>query len=62
MKRYLVAVWGHCPNCKATKQSAADTRMLLEEVWNHEFVPATNLVDVHMGRLRHRWTDQITLQ
>jgi two-component system, OmpR family, response regulator len=28
--------------------------MLLEEVWNYKFVPATNLVDVHMGRLRHR--------
>src|SRR6185295_12688434 len=28
--------------------------MLLEEVWNYKFVPATNLVDVHMGRLRHK--------
>jgi two-component system OmpR family response regulator len=28
--------------------------MLLEEVWNYRFVPATNLVDVHMGRLRHK--------
>src|SRR6202051_3937682 len=28
--------------------------MLLEEGWNYKFVPATNLVDVHMGRLRHR--------
>src|SRR3979409_2622054 len=28
--------------------------MLLEEVWNDKFVPATNLVDVHMGRLRHK--------
>ena len=28
--------------------------MLLEEVWNYKFVPATtNLIDVHMGRLRH---------
>jgi two-component system, OmpR family, response regulator len=27
--------------------------MLLEEVWNYKFVPATNLVDVHMG-LRHK--------
>jgi two-component system OmpR family response regulator len=26
--------------------------MLLEEVWSYKFVPATNLVDVHMGRLR----------
>ncbi len=28
--------------------------MLLKEVWNYNFVPATNLVDVHMGRLRHK--------
>ncbi|MGY3291973.1 two-component system OmpR family response regulator [Bradyrhizobium sp. LM3.6] len=29
--------------------------MLLEEVWNYKFVPATtNLIDVHMGRLRHK--------
>jgi two-component system OmpR family response regulator len=28
--------------------------MLLEEVWNYKFVPATNLVDVHMGRVRHK--------
>jgi two-component system OmpR family response regulator len=28
--------------------------MLLEEVWNYKFVPATNLVDVHIGRLRHK--------
>jgi two-component system, OmpR family, response regulator len=29
--------------------------MLLEEIWNYKFVPATtNLVDVHMGRLRHK--------
>jgi two-component system OmpR family response regulator len=28
--------------------------MLLEEVWHYKFVPATNLVDVHMGRLRHK--------
>src|SRR5450432_4170004 len=28
--------------------------MLLEEVWNYKFVPATNLVDVHMRRLRHK--------
>jgi two-component system OmpR family response regulator len=28
--------------------------MLLGEVWNYKFVPATNLVDVHMGRLRHK--------
>jgi len=28
--------------------------MLLEEIWNYKFVPTTNLVDVHMGRLRHK--------
>jgi two-component system, OmpR family, response regulator len=28
--------------------------MLLEEVWNYKFMPQTNLVDVHMGRLRHK--------
>jgi two-component system, OmpR family, response regulator len=28
--------------------------MLLEEVWNYRFVPKTNLVDVHMGRLRRK--------
>jgi two-component system OmpR family response regulator len=26
---------------------------LLAGVWNYKFVPTTNLVDVHMGRLRH---------
>jgi two-component system, OmpR family, response regulator len=28
--------------------------MLLEEVWHYKFVPATNLVDVHMASLRHK--------
>jgi len=28
--------------------------MLLEEVWNYKFIPTTNLVDVHMGRIRHK--------
>ena len=28
--------------------------MLLKEVWNYKFVPESNLVDVHMGRLRRR--------
>ena len=27
---------------------------LLEEVWHYKFIPKTNLVDVHMGRLRHK--------
>jgi DNA-binding winged helix-turn-helix (wHTH) protein len=33
---------------------------LLAEVWNYKFVPRTNLVDVHMGRLRHKvdWPDE----
>lgn len=28
--------------------------MLFQEVWNYQFVPDTNLVDVHMGRLRRK--------
>lgn len=28
--------------------------MLLENVWNYRFIPPTNLVDVHMGRLRRK--------
>jgi two-component system OmpR family response regulator len=28
--------------------------MLFEEVWNYGFVPNSNLVDVHMGRLRRK--------
>ncbi len=28
--------------------------MLLEDVWNYRFVPQTNLVDVHIGRLRRK--------
>ena len=28
--------------------------MLLKEVWNYKFVPESNLVDVHMGRLRRK--------
>jgi two-component system, OmpR family, response regulator len=28
--------------------------MLLENVWNYRFVPQTNLVDVHVGRLRKK--------
>ena len=31
-----------------------DRGMLLEEVWHYRFIPKTNLVDVHMGRLRHK--------
>jgi two-component system OmpR family response regulator len=28
--------------------------MLLKDIWNYNFVPETNLIDVHMGRLRHK--------
>jgi two-component system OmpR family response regulator len=28
--------------------------LILKEVWNYKFVPQSNLVDVHMGRLRHK--------
>jgi two-component system OmpR family response regulator len=28
--------------------------MLLEDVWNYRFTPQTNLVDVHIGRLRRK--------
>jgi DNA-binding winged helix-turn-helix (wHTH) protein len=27
---------------------------LLKEVWNYKFVPETNLIDVHMGKLRRK--------
>jgi two-component system, OmpR family, response regulator len=28
--------------------------MLLQDVWNYRFVPQTNLIDVHLGRLRRK--------
>jgi two-component system OmpR family response regulator len=28
--------------------------MLFEEVWHYKFVPQSNLIDVHMGRLRRK--------
>ena len=28
--------------------------MLLQGVWHYKFVPQTNLVNVHMGRLRRK--------
>src|SRR6266852_2594125 len=28
--------------------------MLFREVWNYKFIPQSNLVDVHMGRLRRK--------
>jgi two-component system OmpR family response regulator len=36
------------------KDQVLTRAMLLEEVWKYKFVPRTNLVDVHMGRLRHK--------
>jgi two-component system, OmpR family, response regulator len=36
------------------KEQLLTRAMLLEEVWNYKFIPQTNLVDVHMGRLRHK--------
>jgi two-component system OmpR family response regulator len=28
--------------------------MLLQDVWNYRFIPQTNLIDVHLGRLRRK--------
>jgi two-component system OmpR family response regulator len=28
--------------------------MLFEDVWNYRFAPDTNLVDVHIGKLRRK--------
>jgi two-component system OmpR family response regulator len=28
--------------------------MLLEDVWHYRFMPRTNLVDVHVGKLRRK--------
>ena len=36
------------------KEQLLTRAMLFEEVWNYKFVPQSNLVDVHMGRLRHK--------
>src|SRR5882672_6748851 len=36
------------------KEQMLTRAMLLEEVWHYNFVPQTNLVDVHMGRLRRK--------
>jgi two-component system OmpR family response regulator len=36
------------------KEQMLTRAMLLEEVWNYKFVPDSNLVDVHMGRLRRK--------
>jgi two-component system, OmpR family, response regulator len=32
--------------------------MLLEDVWNYRFLPQTNLVDVHIGKLRRKVDSQ----
>lgn len=31
--------------------------MLFQEVWNYRFVPRSNLLDVHVGRLRRKLDD-----
>jgi two-component system OmpR family response regulator len=36
------------------KDQLVTRAMLFKEVWNYKFVPQTNLVDVHMGRLRRK--------
>jgi two-component system, OmpR family, response regulator len=36
------------------KEQTLTRAILLKEVWNYKFVPQSNLVDVHMGRLRRK--------
>lgn len=36
------------------KEQVLTRAMLFQEVWNYKFVPESNLVDVHMGRLRRK--------
>jgi two-component sensor histidine kinase/DNA-binding winged helix-turn-helix (wHTH) protein len=36
------------------KEQMLTRAMLLKDVWKYKFVPQTNLVDVHMGRLRRK--------
>jgi two-component system OmpR family response regulator len=36
------------------KEQVLTRGMLLKNVWNYKFVTKTNLVDVHMGRLRRK--------
>lgn len=36
--------------------------MLLRDVWNYRFIPKTNLVDVHVGRLRRKLDENQTVQ
>ena len=36
------------------KEQILTRAILLEDVWNYKTIPQTNLVDVHMGRLRRK--------
>jgi two-component system OmpR family response regulator len=36
------------------KEQVLTRAMLLQQVWNYKFIPRTNLIDVHMGRLRRK--------
>jgi two-component system OmpR family response regulator len=39
----------------ARREGQVVTRaMLLQDVWNYRFIPQTNLIDVHLGRLRRK--------
>jgi two-component system, OmpR family, response regulator len=44
----LLAYLMRCPGRIATRA------MLFEEVWNYRFTPKSNLIDVHVGRLRRK--------
>jgi two-component system OmpR family response regulator len=37
--------------------SAVSRRQLLQEIWGYEFDPGTNVVDVHVNRLRRKLED-----
>jgi two-component system, OmpR family, response regulator len=41
-------------NMMRRKEQVLTRALLLEEVWNYKFVLRTNLVDVHLGRLRRK--------
>jgi two-component sensor histidine kinase len=43
------------------KEHVLTRAMLLQEVWNYKFVPRSNLVDVHMGRLRRKVDEPLEL-
>ena len=40
--------------------SAVTRAMLLEQVWNYDFEPATNLVEAHIRRLRLKLTEHVS--